>query len=218
MWYIQAVIVAVIILVPIIESKKEWIGIAIGLPLYAYALISNRYFFLLEGTPYEKAILFINKIIASPRNGLMYGLLFVTIGVLVAKHWNVIKNQKKLSFCAFVLSYIALIAEFVLLRGRKGIDDLSLHISMIFVCPLLFIFAAQHNKFFMLDTRIIRNCSTAIYVLHAPIIRVLNIFCLLISGQEMNCLALNCCLFAILALALIVVFTRPKGKIYKLVT
>ena len=218
MWYIQAVIIAVIILIPIIESKKEWVGIVIGIPLYAYALVSNRYYFIIKDTLFEKPIQYINKVIASPRNGVFYGMLFVAIGILIAKYWNFIESKRKISFLAFVFSYIALICEFVLIQGKEGVDDASLHIAMVFASPLLFINAAQHN-ISLSDTRLIRNCSTAIYLLHSPIINILQIICLIVSNREISCIELNACLFVMLVSVITIIFKNNKyGKIYRLVT
>ena len=56
LWYIQALLVAVLILVPFIKHKKEHVIILISLLLYVIGCLGNNYFFLIQDTPLEKVM------------------------------------------------------------------------------------------------------------------------------------------------------------------
>ena len=56
LWYIQAVIVAIFLLVPLLKKNREQVALYLGLILYLFALSCNRYFFLWEGTEMEIAV------------------------------------------------------------------------------------------------------------------------------------------------------------------
>ncbi len=218
LWYIQAVIVAVIILFPFVKRGKEAYAICLSLPLYGFALLCNRYFFLVSQTPAEKMVLRFNEVFAGPRNGLLYGMLFVAIGLLIAKHWAVLSSKRFLTAAALVVAYLLFITEFFLLKGRVGADDASLHIMTIFVCPLLFIVAAQYNNCWISNTKILRNLSTSIYLLHSPIISCLNIISLLATGQNCPVFVLNILLFGILFLVIYGAYKTKKQPFYDLLT
>lgn len=216
LWYIQATITAVLILTPLIRMNKEWTAIPVGVIFYGFALLCNRYYFVVADTPFKNVVYWHNRIFSGPRNGLLYGLLFVAIGLLISKHWDKISNKKLQFAVGLIISYSLLVCEFFLIRGKQGTEDASLHIMMIFVCPMLFITAAQYS-YFPIETKPVRNLSTSIYLLHSPLISILNIFGLLTTGEKLSCLMLNLMLFTILTILIAIVYRTKKEPFYKLI-
>lgn len=217
LWYIQAVLVAIILLVPFIKKGCMHIAIVTGLPLYLFALICNRYYFIVVGTRLEGLITLFNTVFAGPRNGLLYGLLFVAIGLRIAKYWDKLKGHTFAVEITLVITFILLTVEFLLIKGKPGTDDASLYIMNIFVAPSLFVVAAQHKKCPITNTRVLRNLSTSIYLLHSPIIDALHIINMLLFGREITCIPLNLQLFVILTTVLIIVYKTKIQPIYDLI-
>lgn len=216
LWYIQAVLAAVLIIIPLARRNREWAAVAAGIVFYGFALLCNRYYFIVAGSPMEKIVKVHNLLFVAPRNGVCYGMLFVAIGMLISKNWNKISDKKIFAVIGLVISYLLFIGEFFAIRGRHGTEDASMHVMMIAVCPLLFIVAAQYS-YFPIRTEILRNLSISIYLLHSPVIVILNIFGILITGKNLSCALLN----ALLLLSIIVLIGLAyvkKGRFYKLIT
>lgn len=164
MWYLLALMVAVIIIVPFYKKNKLKNIVIIGSILYLFALICNTYYFLVEGTFFQSIIDNILKVIESSRNGIFEGLYFVSVGMYISK----LSDDKKISYkknnIIFIISYLLLIIEILLTKNYVHRDDHSLFIMFIVLIPSLFIFLSQFNL--NLNTIKFRNYSTGIYFSH----------------------------------------------------
>lgn len=184
LWYVLAVIVAIIIIIPFYKRNKIKNAMAIGGILYIFALICNNYYFLVENTVFQKVVDTYLKICISSRNGVFEGLYFVSSGIYISKlikegfNLNSLKNK-----IIFIVSYILLIMEIFLIKGQTYKDDHSLFIVFIILIPEMFIFFMNFNT--KTDTKIIRNYSTGIYFMHAFVRDIIKAI-LLITNISMN--------------------------------
>lgn len=177
LWYIQAVLVAILLIYPLVKRGKEAWAIPVGIFLYGFALICNRYYFLVENTVLGNAMILYRRYFVSARNGFFLGVLYISIGMFFAKKKMLVSSSKKVTSVAAVLTFaglVCLLLEVALLEGKPGIDDCALFISHLILIPALFVFSGRLQTRRLPNTRIIRNLSTSFYLLHGPINRIIE--------------------------------------------
>lgn len=177
LWYIQAVIIASLLLMPLLVRGWETWAILPALALYAVAVFGTRYRFLLEGTPLADAYAGYERIFLSLRNGLFTGFPFLLLGCLIAR-WrgNVLAPGRGVTLRlagAAAASLLLLAVESTLLRAHPGHDG-ALFFSYLLFVPALFALTAQAPGLHR-DTRLLRNLSTSVYLLHSPIVLALGV-------------------------------------------
>ena len=171
LWYILALIVAYILVFPFIKKEKNVIPLILGFLLYLFAIFSNSYYFVIEGTWMQSIVDNYLEIFISSRNGLFVGFFYVAIGnyLNVKKESSINKNVLML-----VIGMIGLILETMLIKDRYYIEDHSLFFSLLIIVPAIFELAKKIN--IKRDSKKFRNLSIGIYVLHRPIISCLTYF------------------------------------------
>lgn len=214
LWYIQALLVAYWILFFFIKRGWECRALIIGLVGYAFALLCNRYYFLVEGSVVEPFVKNYLHICVSARNGVFYGLLFVTMGLLIAKYWERIKSKELAAWGCLILGFIGLTVEVACLQGRTGIDDNALYVMAIIVIPALFVAAARSEAKRIGETKTIRNLSTSIYLLHSPLLVVVGGSYKLLRGMEMNTFLLAGTTLCILLLFCAIIYKVKFRPVY----
>lgn len=175
LWYIQAVIIAVLILIPFVKRKRENIALFLGLIFYAFALLCNRYYFLCKGTALESVVTAYMECFISARNGVFVGLLYVSMGMLIAQKWEHLQQKKNLFSILTLVSGLCLILEVCFTNNKAGMDDNSLFIAHLVLIPSMLICAGCPQNICVekyIETSLLRNLSTSIYLLHSPILRV----------------------------------------------
>jgi len=186
LWYILAVIIATIILIPFIKKQKIKYAVFLGSALYIFALFCNNYYFLVENTVIDKIVtIYMNKFI-SARNGVFVGFLFVTLGFYLSEF---IKNKDiklKELIIIFIISYIILFLEMSFLYGKTTLDDNALFISFIVLIPslLTILLKVSYSLNVKIDTKILRNYSTGIYFMHRPILDFIYLMKINLNSYE----------------------------------
>ncbi len=172
LWYIQALIIAFVLLIPFIRYGKEILALAIGAILYLFALLSNNYFFLADNLNLQDIIEGYNHIFISARNGLFVGLIFVTLGILCAKYQNSVQAiDTGTIFIVTVIMYGLTAIEVWATSGKAFIDERSLFILYLPLIPVLFLSSLRLSLKNLSCALTLRHLSTSIYLLHAIIIR-----------------------------------------------
>ena len=192
MWYIQALIIALIIITVLINNKKELSALPFAFFFYGVLLICNRYFFLVEGTPLEILIKKVLYYTFSLRNGFTVGFLFTLIGVLIAKNYSSIQNLFNINISKLILllfgCFLLLILEFSFTDGRLMVDDKGMYVSFILIIPILFALNLKNDwnrRIRSPDNYIIlRNISTTLYLIHSPNILIIKIAEKLFFGNK----------------------------------
>ncbi len=172
LWYIQAVIVAVLLLIPIVYRKKELLAIIPALILYILGTLGNRYYFLIDDTVIKTIVVQYEKIFVCTRNGLFFGFPFVLLGCIISRFETFFVKQNRfhraIIIAFFVFFYGLCCFEHYLVQSYCGHNDNAMYLSYFFVVPLLFIITIQPNRFTW-STVILRNLSTSVYLIHRPI-------------------------------------------------
>lgn len=171
LWYILALIVAYIFIYPFIKKEKNIIPLILGFLLYLFAIFSNSYYFVIEGTWMQRIVDQYLEIFISSRNGLFVGFFYVAIG----NYLNVKKESStNKSILMLIIGMIGLILEATFIKNRHYIEDHSLFFSLLIIVPAIFELAKSIN--IKKSSKKIRNLSIGIYVLHRPIISCLTYF------------------------------------------
>lgn len=164
MWYVWALIIGLLLLLPFIKKDKMRIAIALGTILYSFALICNSYYYVVENTVLKAIVDKYISIAFSARNGVFVGFVFIACGILIAKkvYYNSV-NHKIVSLLA-VGSYILLVAETFLIRGKDYIDGGPLYINLLTFVPLFVLYLTKYKS--TRDFSIFATYSAGIYFSH----------------------------------------------------
>lgn len=175
LWYVLALIIALLALSPFYVKKKYGLPVIIGFILYLFALLSNSYYFLIENTAIGKFVDWYIEHFISSRNGLFVGFFFVSLGVYLSKLYlenKLIGNKHSI---VFLISIITLFLETAYIRDKHYLDDNSLFISLPFVVAslLMFLIKFKSDRY---DFKELRYLSVGIYFIHRPILYYLDYF------------------------------------------
>lgn len=177
LWFILALIVAIIMEYYFLKNGKLKNAIFLSIILYIIALLGNSYYFILEGTPFKWLMDAYRTICVTTRNGIFEAFPIFTIGVYMATKENLIEKIKnsKLIFL-FIFMILVQIFEVTFIRNCNYIDDHSLFITTIIIAPIILMFCIKYKniKLKHINNKILRNLSTGIYFMHAPIINYMS--------------------------------------------
>lgn len=205
LWYIYALLIAIIILYFFYKRKKYILPVIIGFILYIFALVCNSYYFVIDNIPILKKIVdTYMKIFVSARNGIFVGILFVSLGVLLAKYIDKIKNIKlRYPIIITIVLYLMLIVEVYVVKGRNVLDDSSIYIITPFISTMIvyLLIVLSRNK----AHPKIRNLSTGIYFIHRPIIGYLLMIFPTLSDERII-------FIVVLPLSIIITLLLQKSK------
>lgn len=200
LWFILALIVSIIIEYWVLKKGKLKIAICIGVILYIICLLGNSYYFLLEGTPFQRIMDLYRTFCITTRNGIFEAFPIFTLGVYIAtKEKNIEKISKNKIIICYIIALLIEIFEVTYIRTKEYRDDHSLFFTTIVIASLLLIFCIKFKRVRIkkLDTKILRNLSTSLYFMHSPIINYLSLLHIYIWGSYL--------LFTILVVAIIII-------------
>ena len=165
MWFVSALIVAVLLIVPFYKKHKLKNAVIIGLALYLVGLVFNTYYFVVHATPLQGLVDSVLQFAGSMRNGVFEGMFFVSIGMYIAELQSERKVNRTANVLVLLISYVLLLVEVVLVKDLPHADDDSLFIAFVAVIPCLFLFLSELPALSM-NTKPFRNYSTGIYFSH----------------------------------------------------
>lgn len=218
LWYLQAVIIGIILLLPFIKRNQVIYALPIGIMLYSFALLCNRYYFIIAHKPIHMVIDQYLKFFVSARNGVFVGFTYLAIGILLAEFLEEIYRYKKIVYVIWGISMMCLIVEVSILAQCNGIDDNSLFISHIIVIPTLFLTTAVCD-FKLKGTMLLRKLSTSIYLLQKTVIQIIPPFLSLLCGIKIDRYMLTILTLICVMLICTVVYSENKlNRLYLLMT
>lgn len=186
LWFILALIVAILIEYWVLKKGKIKIAICIGVILYIICLLGNSYYFLLEGTPFQRIMDLYRTFCITTRNGIFEAFPIFSLGVYIAtKEKSIEKISKNKIILCFIIALLIEIFEITFIRTKEYRDDHSLFFTTIVIASLLLMFCIKFKKIRIkkIDTKILRNLSTSLYFMHSPIINYLSLLHIYIWGN-----------------------------------
>lgn len=184
LWYILALIIAVVILSKFYKSNRFYFPILIGFLLYTFALISNSYYFIIIDRPLIKKIVDLYmKLFISGRNGIFVGIFYVSLGVILSKLQKERKLlTKKENIIGLIITYFVYIIEIYIVNHKPILDDSSLFIFLpIFIFLLISLLVQLGNN---KEYKKLRDYSIGFYLMHHPVINTIRIFIPGLSGYK----------------------------------
>ena len=173
LWYVQASIIAIIIIYPFLKKGRIQIILIISIFLYAFALLCNNYYFLIENSYLQIIVDSYMQLFISARNGIFVGTCFLILGIYVGVHIEspkLYQYTKPLLFISTILYFL----ELLLVNQHVPLDDGALFISHLFIAPLLLIILTK-SSLHLKHAKYLRNLSTGMYFLHRILIAVIDI-------------------------------------------
>lgn len=177
MWYIQALIIGVLLWGWFIEHKKVGTGIVIGIILYGIGSFANSYNYIIKETTFENLVNGYINIFNTSRNGVFMGFALVGLGIYIAdKGFHVVKENRKKYIVLSALAFVMLTCEIIMCKYKGWIDNHSMFYSILILAPMLFLLASsvktERKKFYM----VARKLSAGIYYSHVPMIVIVMSF------------------------------------------
>ena len=146
MWYVMGLIVAIILMYPFIKKGKYRLLIIIGIILFFIGLLSGNYYFIIKDTFMENVFASYDKIFLTTRNGVFYGLPFVSLGFYIAYY----KSRKEVNYARIltmiIISFIVLVAEAFLLESKISGESSNMFISTIILIPMVVLYLSKYKK------------------------------------------------------------------------
>lgn len=169
LWYVISLFFAILILSIFIKCRMKINHVlVISVVLYCIGLLGQGYSFLLnplrEYSVIWNALVFIKKIIGTTRNGLFEGLLFVTMGLILATYKNNLASKKNLLLFFFSMIGVGFEILFIHFVGGKIENDFY-----IFLAPavwFLFLYVSRIKLKANSTCVILRKMSSLMYFGH----------------------------------------------------
>lgn len=218
MWYLNATIVAVILIYFSLNNEK--IGLKkifiLSIVLHIFAIIISTYPDTFRNIPIFKAIIdnYI-KYFESPRNGFASGLFYILIGIIISKNIEKIKmyNYKLL----FVIGMFFMFFEVLLSKILGNVGKSEYYFSIIFGVIFLFlsVINTRINKRFLKLGNYYRKLSVILFGFHYVFIFYLNNLKLkfIVNSVILTLVVIVICL--VIGMILIALSNNEKFKILK---
>lgn len=176
MWYVSSCIIASWIIEKLIKYKKASVLLwSFSICGYMFALASNTYFFIVKDMFLGDIVDVYLKIFESARNGLFIGVLYLWIGINLAKIESRGHSFKRYAVVILLVSYSLLCVEVLFTYGKEVRDDSSLFLSLPIVISAMIMIAYHIEIKKKLPYRAMRKLSVGIYYPHRTIENLLNL-------------------------------------------
>lgn len=164
LWYLLAVIIAVIIIEALLKKFSIDKIIVIGFSLYILGVLGDGYYNVLVNTPLIKRIydLYLS-LLETTRNGLFFGLFFISLGYFINIKRVVIK--KSISLVCLIISLFCMIIEIYFMKNNNLMLDYNMYISII---PATFFLFNLVKEIQLKDNTIypmLRNMSVTVFLI-----------------------------------------------------
>ena len=169
LWYLRAAVVGITFLsiCTYYRMGMKWL-VMIACVFYGLGLLEDSYYGLLEplisgGLPRRIYIVY-DLVVATPRNGLFMGYIFVLIGYLFARYKIRIKTPAALT--GFLVSLLCLCAEALLVERYGSSLDNNMYLSLLPAAFFLFAFALSLSLRDRPIYSTLRTMGVLVYFLH----------------------------------------------------
>jgi hypothetical protein len=165
LWYFPGLIVSSAFVYIFIKKNLIKPLIVVSTILFAIGLIGDCYLALIKSTPFINIVNLYDSIFDNTRNGITFGVPFITIGILIKKY-NLNEKIKKPSRLFILFFVIYAVEAYILINGRI-INAYNFCFSLALLVPVIFIVALNSKVTITNETsRYIREMSLWIYAFH----------------------------------------------------
>lgn len=178
LWYLNATIVAVMILTYLLNRKVNIKKVLVGaFVLYLVGLLAQSWFGLIEplrdiSPRIWKVLQLMQKIIVTPRNGVFEGLLFVSIGAYIGIYDKKVKSS--LALIGFIFSMLLMLGEFILLTNLHWIKRYDMYLFLVPATVFLFFLVKSINFKDNQIYKMLRQVSILIFYTHMWIYTIVS--------------------------------------------
>lgn len=184
LWYLPALMLSLIILHLLL--KKFHIGQVLGISivLYVVGVMGDSYCGIIDkySSVLTKGYEIYRQLFMTTRNGIFYGMLFISIGFILAKKMreqnNILFYKTSKLLILILAGVIGTIFEVFLIEKISGteIQRLNMLIFTILISVGLVLISLKYNNISDEYTKIFRVLSTLIYTTHVGVIVVVKHF------------------------------------------
>ncbi len=210
LWYIQATIVAILWMYPILKRKMFKSAIICTVLLYISGLLCNSYYFVICNTPIQSIVETYMSFFMTARNGIFLAPIFLLSGVLISQ--RKIPSVKKCLL--FIIPLFVILAGEVVLIHTIGfsMDDRAYYLMQPLLVPLLFCLTLQFPHIKNINVAVkLRNYSSGMYFLHDSLIIPILTLLGLVKGMSLFLLT------SVLCFLICTIFYKSKKEpIYSL--
>ncbi|SCI82313.1 Serine/alanine racemase [uncultured Clostridium sp.] len=164
LWYLLAVITAVILIEVLLKKFSINKVLIIGFILYILGMIGDGYYGVLINIPLLKKIYdFYLSLFETTRNGLFFGMFFISLGYFINIKRVVIK--KSISLLFLIMSIFLIIIEIYFMKSENLPLDYNMYISII---PATFFLFNLTKEIQLKDNKIypmLRSMSVTVFLI-----------------------------------------------------
>ena len=181
-WFLLACIIGSWCIYFFYKIEKKILILPISTVFYVFALLCNSYFLVSEKIGISSFISKYMQVFVSARNGFFCGFFFLSIGFAVRNKYSkwknenmLVRNRKRLIF-PMVGVYLIFCCEVFFLKNKNHLDDGALFLIMPLFIYLFILFCITYETSRNVKQfKRIRTASTIIYLVHSPILKILQI-------------------------------------------
>ncbi|GKU26443.1 acyltransferase family protein [Clostridium folliculivorans] len=165
LWYLPALIISILVVALLL--KRNWIKALVILSILAYTLglLGDSYNGLITGTPLESIVEAYNSIFVYTRNGICFGVPFITLGVLINKY-SLNNKVKKTRIWIGLFSMFFVFEAYYLIANNIPRDN-NMYISLVLLVPFIFMGLLNSKKVIsQRKSKLYRDMSLWIYCIH----------------------------------------------------
>lgn len=164
LWYLLAVIVAVILIETLLKKISVNKVLFIGFILYILGILGDGYYGVLVNIPLLKKVYdFYLLLFETTRNGLFFGMLFITLGYFIKN--KDLKIKKSISLIGLMISIFLMIIEIYFMKNNNLPLDYNMYISIV---PATFFLFNLVKDIQLKDNRVypmLRNMSIIVFLI-----------------------------------------------------
>lgn len=164
-WYIFSLIISIFALWPLLKRDKIITCFIIGIILYLIGSAGSCYYGIFKNTIFDNLTKIYTSIFVLPQVGFTVAIPFLSMGLLINKY----KLNKKFKYTGLIIIiFILLLILEVFLLNTNGIaTGVDMYLSLLFIVPLILIWAINYKKTFSEKlSNICRDYSIKIYYIH----------------------------------------------------
>ena len=188
LWYLTASAFAVLLIGFLLSKKVKLCRIfVVSLFFYLVGLLGDSYFGILKllqpFTPIWEGLKTIEKVICSTRNGLFFGFLFITMGVVLSYRDK--KNSTKNSIIGFLASMLFMLVEATLVKWF----DFALGGSNMYICliPATWFLFCLVSNIELKNSGVwitLRHMSSLVFYIHLWVAKIVKIFLIIVFDYD----------------------------------